>query len=131
MHNQYKTLANAIEYHKTTEQTIFLCDLTEMSVDDEGFDELQIKRLEEIVNEFEYFNTARILLLKAYHDKEHFAFNDLLSKTSLASQNREKLFELIFHIKENYKNIFLKALITNFIDIEKRTKINVIKHFFS
>ena len=75
----------------------------------EGFDELQIKRLEEIVNEFEYFNTARILLLKAYHDKEHFAFNDLLSKTSLASQNREKLFELIHNnnlpfVQHNHAN---------------------------
>jgi len=41
MYSQFKTLENLIDYHLTSEQTMFLCDLTGLSVDDRGFDSLQ------------------------------------------------------------------------------------------
>ena len=41
MHSQFKTIDNLIEYHSTSEQTMFLCDLTGVSVNDRCFDSLQ------------------------------------------------------------------------------------------
>jgi len=41
MYSQFKTLENLIDYHLTSEQTMFLCDLTGLSVDDRDFDSLQ------------------------------------------------------------------------------------------
>jgi len=41
MYSQFKTLENLIDYHLTSEQTMYLCDLTGLSVDDRGFDSLQ------------------------------------------------------------------------------------------
>lgn len=41
MHTQFKTIDNLIDYHSTNETTIYLCDLTGLSVDDRGFDSLQ------------------------------------------------------------------------------------------
>jgi len=41
MYSQFKTLENLIDYHLTSEPTIYLCDLTGLSVDDRGFDSLQ------------------------------------------------------------------------------------------
>ena len=41
MYSKYKTLENLIAYHSTFETTIFLCDLTGISVNDHAFDPLQ------------------------------------------------------------------------------------------
>jgi len=38
---EFKTVENLFQYHLTSETTIFLCDLTGLSVDDRGFDSLQ------------------------------------------------------------------------------------------
>ena len=41
MYSKFKTLENLIAYHSTFETTIFLCDLTGLSVNDRAFDSLQ------------------------------------------------------------------------------------------
>ena len=39
--SDFKTLTNLIDYHSTSEPTIYLCDLTGLSVDDRDFEPLQ------------------------------------------------------------------------------------------
>ena len=40
-YSNFKTLDNLIDYHSTSEPTMYLCDLTGLSVDDHAFDSLQ------------------------------------------------------------------------------------------
>ena len=40
-YSNFKTLDNLIDYHSTSEPTMYLCDLTGLSVDDRAFEPLQ------------------------------------------------------------------------------------------
>jgi hypothetical protein len=40
-YSNFKTLTNLIDYHSTSEPTMYLCDLTGLSVDDHAFEQLQ------------------------------------------------------------------------------------------
>jgi hypothetical protein len=40
-YSNFKTLDNLIDYHSTSEPTMYLCDLTGLSVNDRDFDSLQ------------------------------------------------------------------------------------------
>ena len=41
LHSDFKTLDNLIGYHSTSEPTMYLCDITGLSVDDRAFEPLQ------------------------------------------------------------------------------------------
>ena len=41
LHSDFKTLDNLIGYHSTSEPTMYLCDITGLSVDDRAFEALQ------------------------------------------------------------------------------------------
>ena len=64
-----------------------------------------IEELERIAVEFPYFHLAKSLLLKKYHQQEHFKYNNTLKNVAAHSHNREVLFDFINKIEETKAEI--------------------------
>ncbi len=59
-----------------------------------------IEELEDIATEYPYFQLAKSLLLKKYHQQQHFKYNNALKNVAAHTQSRELLFEYINHLEE-------------------------------
>ena len=61
---------------------------------------LSIETLENIADKFPYFQLNKTLLLKKYHQQQHFKYNNALKNVAAHTVNREILFDFITHIEE-------------------------------
>ncbi len=61
----------------------------------DSIDELKTKKLEELVKEFPYFQSARSLLLKGLHKTNSYKYNSTLRQTAAYTIDRKVLFDFI------------------------------------
>lgn len=54
-----------------------------------------ISSLQEMTREYPYFQTAHLLLAKAYHDQEHVRYDRQLKLAAIYATDRKALFDLI------------------------------------
>ncbi|MFT7085520.1 MAG: hypothetical protein ACJAV5_001239 [Vicingaceae bacterium] len=60
--------------------------------------------LSEVVQDFPYFQSAQLLLTKAYHSSENLNFESSLKKTAAYAANRQQLHRLLFKPAKPLKN---------------------------
>lgn len=70
-----------------------------------------ISELKDLIREFPYFTTARLLYTKALHKEKSIYFDAALKQTAAYALNRERLYELLF--KEKVQEIINQALQEN------------------
>ncbi|NJB81996.1 hypothetical protein [Wenyingzhuangia aestuarii] len=83
---------------------------------------LSIENLEGIADEFPYFQFAKTILLKKYHQQEHYKYNSTLKNVAAHTVNREVLFDYITHIEEIVKPIEKTTNTDNNVDPVLPTK---------
>jgi len=57
-------------------------------------------RLENIVDEFPYFQLAKTILLKDYHKQENYKYNNFLKSVAIHTVSRDVLFDYITYFEE-------------------------------
>ncbi|ANW97065.1 hypothetical protein AXE80_12555 [Wenyingzhuangia fucanilytica] len=70
------------------------------AIKSQNIETLNLETLENIADKFPYFQLNKTLLLKKYHQQEHFKYNNALKNVAAHTVNREILFEFITQIEE-------------------------------
>ena len=96
------------------------------AIKNKNIETLSIETLENIADKFPYFQLNKTLLLKKYHQQQHFKYNNALKNVAAHTVNREILFDFITHIeetnvKEETPNIVQKKQVTKEIIAEENT----------
>ncbi|MGY5351979.1 hypothetical protein ACXGQW_05370 [Wenyingzhuangia sp. IMCC45533] len=78
---------------------------------------LSIEQLESIANEYPYFQLAKSLLLKKYHQQEHFKYNNALKNLAAHTHSRELLFEYLNNIEEEHQKVVEEEIIEKPVSI--------------
>ncbi|MDO3694202.1 hypothetical protein QVZ41_04970 [Wenyingzhuangia sp. chi5] len=96
------------------------------AIKNKNIETLSIETLENIADKFPYFQLNKMLLLKKYHQQQHFKYNNALKNVAAHTVNREILFDYITHIEERKveeetSNIIQKEQITKKIITEENT----------
>ncbi|NIJ43675.1 hypothetical protein FHR24_000114 [Wenyingzhuangia heitensis] len=72
---------------------------------------LSLQKLEGIADEFPYFQFAKTLLLKKYHQQKHYKYNNSLKNVAAHTINREVLFDYITHIHHTTTTVSTKPIV--------------------
>ena len=70
------------------------------AIKNNNIEALNMETLENIADKFPYFQLNKTLLLKKYHQQQHFKYNNALKNVAAHTVNREILFDFITHIEE-------------------------------
>lgn len=82
-----------------------------------------VEGLSDLVNRYPYFQSAQLLLTKAYHSSENLNFETSLKRTAAYAANRTQLHALLFPIAEEPINKVIEKRVPV---QEKNTKINAL-----
>ncbi|MGY5355116.1 hypothetical protein [Wenyingzhuangia sp. IMCC45467] len=69
------------------------------AIKNNNIETLSIETLENIADKFPFFQLNKTVLLKKYHQQEHFKYNNALKNVAAHTVNREILFDFITHIQ--------------------------------
>ena len=84
-----------------------------------------IEELEQIIEQFPYFQTARLIYTKSLHNENSYLYNDELKRTAAFAADRSVLYKLIHSIKKDVTIDEPESLITE--DIGSKSVINPVQ----
>lgn len=84
-----------------------------------------IEELEQIIEQFPYFQTARLIYTKSLHNENSYLYNDELKRTAAFAADRSVLYKLIHTIKKDVTIDESESLITE--DIGSKSVINPVQ----
>lgn len=71
-----------------------------------------LKQLNEVVQEYPFFQAARMLLIKNLHNLEHIRFNVELKTAAAHIANRRQLYELVHKIRKTEEHLHIPESVT-------------------